>query len=86
MLRNTNYLVIIILNGYYSGVKYALLLGGRSKFWGLQVASSKNLWLSMDCWRWNENAGEHINQLIFPLSKWLSDFFILLDIFTDDWE
>jgi len=65
----------IILNDYYSGVKYALLLGGRSKFWGLQIASSKSLWLSMDCWRWNENAGEYINQLIFTLSKWLSNFF-----------
>lgn len=41
----------------YAGVKYALLLGGKSKLGGIQIASSKNLGLSVDCRRWHENAG-----------------------------
>lgn len=42
-----------------AGVKYALLLGRGPKLRGIQVASSKTLWLFVDCWRWHENAGRN---------------------------
>jgi len=62
------------------GAKYAVLLGGRSKFRGIQVAPSKNPWLPVGCWRWHENAGsENSNSLELDLLI-LASFVIFIGI------
>lgn len=67
-----------------AGIKHALLLGGGSTFGGIQIAYSKNLWLSVDCWRWHENAGSQIASICLSLTLWILFCFLYWSWKQDD--